>query len=343
MRLIHKIYFKLWVYVCRFYTFLRHPKLFNHTDILLEYSTFTQKLAQEQLRENQYYDDVSKRILIIVPFRDKWQLTEKCLDSLLQQSFMGHQVMIALVDNGSVEYETKSGVDRFVDRSTDDLRFCHLRYDLPFNFSSLNNLAVKDCRDFDPDLLFFVNNDIEFLESNSVAKFIDFFGRDLNHGAVGCTLLYPNHSIQHLFVSVGCKIVGAHPFKNSRYNPAEKWYQLPRPVGAVTGAALMMRNKDFTTIGGFDEELPSCYQDVDLCLKLQKNSKVNWVLPDVALIHHETQTRRPDPSWCEVNYMYLKWNQFLVRNPFLSSSLSRWSEEVCLTLGEKDFPWKKLV
>jgi len=284
-----------------------------------------------------------KRILIIIPFRDKWELTAGCLASLMNQDIGGNQILVALVDNESSEEVTKRGIQNFLSQSSGSLGFRHLRYNIPFNFSKLNNLAVKDCSDFSPDLLFFVNNDIEFIKPNSIKDFITFFNKAPNPGAVGCTLLYPDHSIQHLFTAVGSVIVGSHPFKNCKYNPEEEWYQSPRPVGAVIGAALMTSRDCFIDIEGFDEKLPNSYQDDDFCMKLQERGRVNWTLPHVALIHHETQTRKAEHDWGGVEYMYRKWDKVIWKDPFYSSRISRWSEGILLTPWARRYPWRRWI
>ena len=151
--------------------------------------------------------------------------------------------------------------------------------------------------------LLLLNNDVEFLEPNSLAKMVSFISNNPDCGALGCTLLYPDRKIQHLFISVGVKIVGAHPFKGKEYNPDEVWYSQPRVVGATTGAALLTSLQDYKNLNGLDEKLGSSYQDVEFCLKIQDMGKYVAVLPQVTMIHHETVSRAPEPNWNEVSYI----------------------------------------
>jgi hypothetical protein len=306
---------------------------FKDEDLHLHFYSETQRAAELKISPINPLPALKGKVklLIVIPFRDKWSMTKVCLDGLLRQDRTGLEVLIALVDNGSIEAETFEGIKKSQkDFETAGVQIRHLRYEVPFNFSFLNNQAVKDCSDFRADVLALVNNDIEFLETDSVLQLVK--GSFLpDAGAVGCTLLYPNRKIQHLFVFVGSKIVGSHPYKGQVLNLSSKWYAQPRAVGAVTGAVMFIQRHDYEKVGGFDEKLPTSYQDVDLCLKLQKIGLINWVLPKVMLIHHETQTRSHEPSWREAEYVEKKWGNFLFHNPFVSDVWSRKSEHFVFT------------
>ncbi|RYZ91146.1 MAG: glycosyltransferase [Proteobacteria bacterium] len=275
--------------------------------------------------------DPTQKVLIVIPFRDKWSMTELCFSGLLKQGKDQLELLVALVDNGSTEKETREGIERAISRGKEaGIKVRHLRYEVPFNFSFLNNQAVRDCEDFNADIVGLINNDIEFLDTDSLQQLVR--GSLLPQaGAVGCTLLYPEGKVQHLFVFVGSKIVGSHPYKGFEPDLNAKWYEHPRAVGAVTGAVMFIQRERFESVGGFDELLPTSYQDVDLCLKFQKKQWINWVLPKVILIHHETQTRSLEPSWNEAQLVEKKWGEFLLRNPFVSLAWSRKSEHFVFT------------
>lgn len=338
----------LWRVVCTVYTRVRFPSEWRSPSLMLRFETPSQKKAYGTLKvsspEALAAAGLSSpvKILIVIPFRDKWTMTVECLEALEAQNLQGIQALVALVDNGSVEAETAQGVKKALLKGSNNVQYRHLAYDIPFNFSRLNNLAVKDCGDFGADLVCFLNNDVVMTDHSTIRQMAGFLQLNPGAGSVGCSLLYPDQTIQHLFIAVGAKIVGAHPYKGAKIEPEDRWYQSPRPVGAATAALLMMRRDLYDNVGGFDEALPSCYQDVDLALKIQSAGRVNWVLPWISAIHHETQTRSPRHAWEEVDLMYGRWREVLTANPYHAKVWSRWSEPMIFALGEGDFPWRFL-
>lgn len=335
--------FLCWRSLCRLFTAARHPTIAGRSSVLLRYETPAQKAAYASTCLNPPLDASRRRhVLAIMPFRDKWAMTRIGLESLARLQLAGIELLVAMSDNGSVEHETLAGLAAMKATNRSGLAFRHLRQDIPFNFSRLNNQALAACADFAPEYLLFINNDVELTDPHTIAAMCAFLEANPACGSVGCTLLYPDHRIQHLFVFVGCKIVGAHPFKGHSHNPSDPWMQSPRPVCASTAALLFVRTRDFLAVGAFDETLPS-FQDVDLALKLQQRGMVNWVLPAITAIHRETQSRSHAFDWAEVATIHARWGRQLTENPYASGRLCRWSEQIALSLGEGAYPWQKLA
>jgi GT2 family glycosyltransferase len=268
------------------------------------------------------------KVLAIVPFKDKVDLTQVCVQGLLEQDLTDIDLCIALVDNNSSETETHLWLQSIRSKPEHRADIRLFTYKTPFNFSYLNNRALEDCSDFGADVVAFINNDIEFTDRTTVRTLALLnFGCE-ESGAVGCTLLFPSHRIQHLFVYVGSKIVGSHPWRGRVLDPNSAWFKTIREVPGVTGAVMFVKARDFVEVGGFDEKLATSYQDVDLCLKFQKMGRKNLTVPFVINTHHETQTRSQEPNWEEAAYAYEKWGDFLRWNPSTPSIYTRLAEEL---------------
>lgn len=318
----------------------------DQTKILLSHFTPAQKAAQAQLPAKDLYASVpapAQKLLIVVPFRDKWELTRKCLDSLLKQDFDKLAVRLVLVDNGSREDATAKGIARVFPQWEGVAEVRIIRDESPFNFSRINNMAVRESAEFGADHVLFINNDVEFKHASALRQLINFKLACPNAGALGCTLLYPNSRIQHLFLAPGVKIVGAHPLRGQIFEPSNEWYREPRPIAAVTGAMVLVSVEDFLAVGGFEETLAFSNQDLDLCLKLQELGRVNWVLPQVLAAHFEGASREERFFPHEAEFMYQKWGPQLTENAFYSSRLSRWSEQPALALLKLDYPWRSYL
>jgi GT2 family glycosyltransferase len=75
-----------------------------------------------------------------------------------------------------------------------------------------------------------------------------------------------------------------------------------RPVGFIPGTAIVINANAFDAIGGFDPTFFLYHEDLDLCLRLQRNG---WELrfePGMAVVHHmgaSTGSRQRSPLYLE--------------------------------------------
>ena len=92
---------------------------------------------------------------------------------------------------------------------------------------------------------------------------------------------------------------------------------------------MVLRKAVFDDLGGFDENLPNNFNDVDFCLRLRERGwQVIWT-PYADLIHHESASRgqisgpagRAQLSR-EAAYMQKTWDEQLQRDPFYNPNLS---------------------
>lgn len=285
------------------------------------------------------------RLLVIVPFKDKWSLTEAALESLVRQSDHGLTIEVALVDNGSGP-GTVAQVAQWLERrgGVSGFTFRQLRYDIPFNFSRLNNAAFEACAaDQQPDYLLLLNNDVVLTDPQTLRRLVlrtKALGPRV--GALGCTLLYRDGRVQHSFVAPGVVLVGAHPLKGLPYKAEYRWFRATHRVPAITGALMWIPTPVFEAVGGFDEDLPTAYQDVDLCLKISAAGYQIFTIGDLIATHDESATRKILPSQQEAEHMYRKWGHTLTAHPMVPQKLSRWSEHPTLRLLEAEFPWRWL-
>lgn len=320
----------------------------DRTLLLLELQTLAQTNALEELRTKAVWTDL-KRLLVIVPYRDCWEMTGRCVETLRTQILDGSfQVHIVLVDNGSIDEASFGGLKKALALPwPQHFTVSSLHDNSPFNFSRLNNWAVVMSQSFVPDALLFLNNDVELNDPQTLTKLMGFARCCPKIGALGSTLLYPNGTIQHLFAAPGIKLVAAHPLRGAPYSSAQAWFQGPHPVGAVTGALMLVKAADFAAVNGFDESLPTLGQDIDLCLKLQKKGLCNWVLPQLLATHHESISRglrlNNDTDKAQITLIHKRWGTDLTHNPYFTSSLSRWSEYPAISLGEGPYPYQLVL
>jgi GT2 family glycosyltransferase len=196
---------------------------------------------------------------------------------------------IIIVDNGSRDPETLS----FLKRVSANPRVRVLDYDQPFNFSAINNFAARNARG---SYLCLLNNDIEIIDEGWLIALMRQAVRP-EVGAAGAKLLYEDGTIQHAGVVIGLGQAAGHAHRYQR-NDEPGYFARPHVAhcaSAVTAACLVVAKAKFDAVGGLDEtNFAVAFNDVDLCLKLERAGWHNIYVPQAVAIHHESKSRGRD-------------------------------------------------
>ncbi len=259
---------------------------------------------------------------IIIPTRDRLDHLTRCVHSVLSRSTYG-AFDIVIVDNGSVEPETRS----YLERVRQDSRVSVLPVDGPFNFSRINNVAAARAPG---PLLCFLNNDTEVITPDWLEEMAS-HAIQADVGAVGAMLYYPDDTIQHAGVILGLGGIASHAHRGQLrgkqgYNARAA---LTQAFAAVTAACMVVRKTEFDAVGGFDETLAVAYNDVDLCLRLRERGLRNVWTPFAELYHYESVSRGLDRDGesrrrflAESQTMRDRWKRLLTADPYYNPNLS---------------------
>ena len=176
----------------------------------------------------------------------------------------------------------------------------------PFNFSAVCNAAVKRTSS---DLLLFLNDDVAPRSDRWLRQLAGNLD-DPTIAAAGPLLVFPDGRVQSAGVDVGAGGVAADAFRGVQPDDPRclGWPRVRREVSALTAACLLMRREAFDEVGGFDEDLPLDYQDVDLCLRLTARGWSLVVDPAAVLVHEESVSRgRRDADPRSSDIMIARW------------------------------------
>jgi GT2 family glycosyltransferase len=260
-----------------------------------------------------YRREGRQRVSIVIPTRDKWQVLKTAVDSIEQRSSHKDYELL-IVDNGSAE----EGSLRYLD----ELRSRHrvIREDGPFNWSGLNNVAAAQAGG---DFLLFLNNDVEVITPDWLEAMLEHAQRP-SVGAVGARLLYPNGTIQHAGVLMGVGGTANHAFRTF---PGDSpgyfgFASVVRNYSAVTGACMMTRKALFDEVGGFDEELPVAFNDIDFCLRLLKHGLLVVYTPHAALYHFESASRGSLHPMKAETFMAERWGDAVKIDRYYNPNLT---------------------
>ena len=259
----------------------------------------------------------------IVPTKNQADLLRTCMRGLLQETDYP-SLQIAIVDHESDDPATRA----LLAELATDRRVRILPYSGPFNFSAINNFAVKNT---DGDIVAFLNNDIEVMHSDWLREMVSRAAQP-RVGAVGAKLYYPSGNIQHAGVTVGIGGVAGHHYCHMPHNFPGRTGEtiLARELSAVTAACMVVGRRAFNEVGGFDAvNLAVAFNDVDFCLRLRQHGYRNVFTPFAELIHHESASRGSDELpgkrerfQKEAEYMMAHWGKVLTQDPYFNPNFS---------------------
>ena len=272
--------------------------------------------------------ELKPKVSIVICTRDRVDLLAPCVDSIVaRSSYQNYEVLI--VDNGSTEAATFRLFDRLPSE-----RFRVLRDESAFNFSALNNRAVKVA---DGEYVCLLNNDIEILTADWMEEMLS-FSMHPDVGAVGARLWYPSGGLQHAGVILGM-VQGAARHLHRNLRRGELGYfgraALHQSFSAVTGAALMVKKSIYQEVGGLDENLQVAFNDIDFCLRVRAAGYRNVWTPYAEMIHHESASRGSDTTphkraraEQESSLVRQRWGDLLGKDPAYSLNLSIETEDM---------------
>ena len=250
-------------------------------------------------------------VSVLIPTRDRLELLQKCIESILGKTDYDNYEIIIL-DNDSGEPDTL----RYFEQMRDKVRV--VRCPGPFNFSAINNRGVAEARGH---FIVFLNNDTEVIRPDWMRALLEHAQRP-EVGAVGAKLLFPDGRIQHAGVVLGIEGTVAHAF---RLMPSDSpmLANVVRNCSAVTAACMMMRRSLFEEVGRLDEALPIDYNDIDLCLRLRRRGLLIVYTPLALLYHHESASRQPYRSQPYRELFMSRWGRDIMRgDPYYNRNLT---------------------
>jgi len=266
------------------------------------------------------------KVSIIIPFKDKADLLKQCVESILTKTtYQNYEIV--LVSNNSNESETHD----LVKRLTKNSRIKAYEWNHPFNYSKVNNFAVKKSTG---EYVVLLNNDTEVITGEWLTELVGVASQP-GVGAVGPMLLYPDkkNGIQHAGVVLGMGGMAGHAFRHRQ--PGE-WTDFgnnvwPRNFIAVTAACLIVSRKLYDKVGGLDETFTVAGNDVAFCISLYEAGYRNIYWPFAELYHYESVSVGTYNNGIQLDYdhslkYYKKYHES--GDPYFNKNLDIMNEQI---------------
>jgi len=300
----------------------------NHFRTLISHFKRTNKKVKICQTDNPYWrikypiPDPNPLVSIIIPTKNQPRLLKNCIKSIKNKTtYLPYEILV--INNQTTDPDALA---YFVNiRGKENIHI--LDYDDTFNYSAINNYAVKQARG---EILIFLNDDVEVISPDWLEELVGHALRE-EIGAVGAMLYFPNNTIQHAGIVLFPDRIAGHSF----YSQARGSHgqndraRLVQNYSAVTGACMAVQKSKFQQVSGFDEEnLPIAYNDVDLCLRFKQAGYENLWTPYAELYHHESVTRGLDDTkekqnrlQKETDFIIRKWGSIIANDPAYNPNL----------------------
>lgn len=229
---------------------------------------------------------VGEGISVIIPFRDKAELTLKAATSVAAQS-VKTWIELILVDNQSQAAELdqlRLGLDLLCRAN---LRVRIVSYSYPFNHSHQCNLGVRVATG---ETLVFLNNDAT-LESATTLDAMTRWAGIPGVATVGARIVGPNGELQ-------CAGLRVRQNPGFEYNSPIEESRDPlfsnglREVAGNSFACATIQRRRFLDLGGLDEvRFPIGYNDVEFCLRAVHHGYRHLLVGWVSVVHRPGSSR----------------------------------------------------
>lgn len=262
-------------------------------------------------------------VSIIIPNKDHIDDLSKCLDSIYEKTtYKNFEIIVC--ENNSTEDST---FEYYKNAEALHSNLKVVYYKGGFNFSAINNFAIKEAKG---DMYLMLNNDIEIINGEWLSEMVSLAIQD-GVGIVGAMLYYPDDTVQHAGVITGLGGFAGHSHKYHRRGKSGYMFRLScvQNLSCVTAANLLVTKEAYDAAEGLDEEFTVAFNDVDFCLRIRDMGWQVLFTPYAMAYHHESKSRGSDKKGekkerfeGERQRLQNRHGKGLLRDPFYNPNLT---------------------
>lgn len=224
-------------------------------------------------------------VTLIVLAWNRWDLTERCLSTLLASDLDGATVLV--VDNGSTD-ETPQRLAELAARGS--IRVLTLPENL--GFVRGNNAGIE-AADPGSDVVL-LNNDVDFIQRDWLARLAECAHSAADVGVVGCRLTLPDGRLLHAGTYILPDTVWGQQIGSLEKDVAQ--YTGTRDVEGIVFACAYLKRELLDAIGGLALDFQSYFEDTDYCLRAREAGFRTVLCGGVTLVHDEHGSTREQPE-----------------------------------------------
>lgn len=259
-------------------------------------------------------------VSIIIP-NQGIQLTQKCMESLLQNTGYNHYEIL-IVDNHSKDPTSVSWLQGI--GSIDPQKFRIVYNDSAPNVYAMNNAGANAALG---ELLVFVDPAIQFIERSWLDALV-VHGQRPQVGAVGVKLVDSALNIVSAGYVLGMKRGNENTFVGGQFDDIGylQRQSVDQTYSAVSSQCLMVRTSTFNEVGGFEsKQNRNTETDIDFCLKLKAKGFDNIWTPHAVVQWSPTITAAKNTPATAINFsdrFLTDWLPATANDPAYNKNLS---------------------
>ncbi len=225
-------------------------------------------------------------IAVIIINYNSSQLTQECINSIIDKTANEIKYQIIVVDNCS-EAADYLLLKQFCDAHTfKNLQLIRSKINTGFGGGNMTGFHFANA-----NYIAFINNDTLFLnDCLSILK--SAIEKDNTIAVVGGQSYTETGkkmvAFDH-FASIAKELFGRdflEKINPKKYPKRKLAYTEPLKVNYVQGSFMMLKTADFNEVGGFDTNIFLYYEETDLCKRLEKIGKSTFLIPNAKYIHY---------------------------------------------------------
>ena len=260
----------------------------------------------------------SRRVAIVVLCWNRWDLTERCLDSLRAHTAT-EDAEVLVVDNGSTDATPHELAKRT------DVRV--IRNERNLGFVRGNNVGIA-ATSSDMDVLL-PNKHVVVSDGGWLTALRRAAHASHDVGVVGCRLVLPDGRLLHAGTVILPDTCWGQQIGSLEDDVGQ--YAADREVQGIVFACAYLKRELIERIGGLSEDFESYFEDTDYCLRAREAGFRTVCCGAVTLVHDEHGSTSDDPSMFEALFRKS-------RETFRAKWLARLEQRY-----ERDVTWQSIL
>ncbi len=209
---------------------------------------------------------------------------------------------VVLVDNSTID----DGTFKLAKLYFPEIKY--LKRKSVYGFGDNNNFGLKHATG---KYVLFLNNDVKFLDTNTLSEMVDWMNKNEKVGASTCSLLNSDEktlqgtggSFPNLFnvfawmtfvddIPLLNKLIKSmHPMHSvSPFGSNDDYYKKSQSQDWITGAFYLVRKEILDKVGGFDEDYDAYVEETDLSFRIKNLGYEIMYLPKWKIVHYGGQS-----------------------------------------------------